>query len=175
MRFPRWFRSGAVSGDVCFVRLSVDTIDGEPFEERPWRLLDNSDSRLRGELTSTVHETLGPEFQVRSVTIGRGSIEIVVLIGTTYYAISRYKNFVESIELMVRQVKEVVKRFFERAAPMHVTVSASWTPGNGLAGLATLQDDAAAERVNPALWYLILSHAAMLAVVLWLLVGRLRP
>lgn len=174
MRFPRWFRSGAFAGDVCFVRLSVHTIDGEPFEERPWQILDNSDGRLRAEISSAVHEALGPEFQVQSLTIGRGSIEILILIGTTYYAVSRYKNFIESIELMVRQLKDIVKHFFERAAPMRVTVSATWTPGNGLASLAAPHDDAAAERVSPALWYLILSHAAMLAVVLWLLVERLR-
>jgi len=124
--------------------------------------------------SAEVHEALGPEFQVQSLTIGRGSIEILILIGTTYYAVSRYKNFIESIELLVRQLKDIVKHFFERAAPMRVTVSAAWTPGNGLASVAAPHDDAAAERVSPALWYLILSHAAMLAVVLWLLVGWLR-
>lgn len=165
-----WLRPRTIQGDVCFVRLTVHSRDGEPFEERPWRVLDNSNLRLREEIAAVVRENMGSAFEVRALTVGRGSIEIVVLIGTVYYAISRYKNFVESIELMLKQLKEVVKHFFERSAPMSVTVSASWTPAGGLIAAAPV----ASARSNPALWYLIVSHAAMLAVILWLLVLKLR-
>lgn len=175
-RLSRFFRGARViSGDVCLVRLTVTSPNDGPLDEFPLKILGNSEQRLRAELTEAVKQSLGQEFEIRSMTVGRGSVEILVLIGTAYYVVSRYKNFVESMELMVRQVKEVVRRFFERAAPVRVVVSGSWAPVGGVIQSSPLQSDPAEGRNTFVVWYLILSHAGMLIALLWLLVSGLKP
>jgi hypothetical protein len=166
-------RSQVISGDVCLVRLHV-TSPEDRLLDWPTKILGNSEYRLREEISEVVQQSLGPEFEVRSMTVGRGSIEILVLIGTAFYAISRYRSFVESMELLMRQLRKVVRFFFERSAQMSVSVSGSWTPMGGIPGAFSysLEDQNGNTLI---LWYLILSHAGMLAVLLWLLIGSLKP
>jgi hypothetical protein len=175
-KLSRFFMGARViSGDVCLVRLSVTSPDDGLLDDFPMKILGNSELRLRDEIADAVKQSLGQEFEVRSMTIGRGSVEILVLIGTTYYVVSRYKSFVESMELMVRQVKEVVRRYFERTAPMRVLVSGSWTPVGGIIQSSPFQPEPVQARNTFVVWYLILSHAGMLIVLLWLLVKGLKP
>jgi hypothetical protein len=105
------------------------------------------------------------------MSIARGSIEILVTIGAVYYAISRYKNFVESIELLASQLTGVVRRFLERAMPIkELAVSATWEPGAGLIRLEVEHPvPVAASWAYPLLWYVIVSHAALLVLFIWLL------
>lgn len=161
--------STAISGEVCLIRLNVSTHESDgPFERYPWKYLDNSEIGLRDEVEKAVRTTLGSEFHLDALAMGPGSIEIFVLIGTAYYALSRYKSLVESIELLVSQLKTIVQRFFERMAPMHSIVRATWSPGRGLLAAARTRSSS---RSHAALvtWYLVLSHAAMLGALLWLL------
>jgi len=150
------------------VRLTVcQRGDHPPFE--PWHFLESDNFRLREEVEVAVKETLGGEFALTSLTVGKGSIEIVAIIGTTFYAISRWKSFVESIELMVEQLKRVIRRHLEKASPSHPTITATWTPGRGLATIT--QREPRFERASLVTWYLVLSHAlmliALLALLLW--------
>jgi hypothetical protein len=148
-------------------------LDSNNLDEMPWKILSNSEQRLRKEITSVVKESLGPEFEVRALAVGRGSVEIVILIGTVYYVVSRYKNFVDSIELMVRQLQQAVRHFFEISAPTRVSVSGSWTPGAGLwqAGVAPAETPRSSSHL--LLVYMVISHAGMLVVLVWLLVWTL--
>jgi hypothetical protein len=175
-RLSRFFmRARIISGDVCLVRLTVTSPDDVRLDDFAPKILGNSELRLRDEIADAVKQSLGQEFEVRSMTIGRGSIEILVLIGTAYYVVSRYKNFVESMELMVRQVKGVVRRFFESTLPIRAVVDGSWAPIGGIVQSSPLQPEPGQERNMYVVWYLILSHAGMLTVLLWLLIRNLKP
>jgi hypothetical protein len=147
-------------------------------EERAWELLGRQSFKasLQSEIVAATHQSLGPEFDVRSMSLTRGSIEILVTIGAVYYALSRYKNFVESIDLLASQLMGVVRRFLERAMPQHVpqlAVSATWEPGPALVRLEGLEPLLPGVAwAYPLLWYVILSHAALLALFIWLLARR---
>jgi hypothetical protein len=136
-------------------------------------MFEDFDQELRERISGIVRETLGPPFEVRLVAVGRGSIEVIVLIGTTYYAISRYKNFVESIELVVRQITDLVRHIFGRATPTPVTATGTWAPAQGM--LAALPRRRVRAGSSLVLWYLILSHAAMMVVILWFVLSRGTP
>src|SRR5205814_1505782 len=111
----------------------VESTSDQEGDDWLWSTARKEDSRLREELAASIHEHLGPEFDVRSMTFARGSLEILIVVGTLYYAVSRYKNFVESIELAVAQMKRTVGSFFERRVPQPVAVRGTWNPGPGMA------------------------------------------
>jgi hypothetical protein len=163
-----------LSGEVLSVRLTV-TLDHD-FEREAWHILGDVREKLRSEIIAVTQQNLGPEFDVRSMTFARGSIEILVTIGAVYYAVSRYKPFVESVELFVSQLTGVVRRFFHGSLPLpsqDVAVSATWSPGPAFAGReAVLTPGEGPDWAFPLLWYLIVSHAALIAVLIWILVGK---
>ncbi len=151
------------------VNMNNPEMEGEVWNR--FRLTDD----LKTEMLHATHQILGPEFDIRSMSIARGSIEIFVTIGAVYYAVSRYKNFVESIELLNKQLAGVVRRFFEERfqRPIVADVFSTWEPGSGLVGLAASDTPfSSAAWAYPLLWYVILSHAALLALFIWLLARR---
>lgn len=170
MQLPRWRpeSEATISGEVCIVRLTVCQ-DGDHLPLKPRHFLENDNFHFREEVEAAVKETLGGEFALTSLTTGKGSIEIVAIIGTTFYAISRWKNFVESIELMVEQLKRVIRRNLERASPSHPTITATWTPGRGLVAVTQRGSEPRYENTSLVTWYLVLSHALMLITLLALL------
>ena len=152
---------------------------GPESNEFLWRVVERESSKLRDRMSATIHEHLGPEFDVRSMSFARGSVEILLVVGTLYYAVSRYKNFVESIELLLAQLRRAVSDFFDQRGPGPVSVTGNWTPGPGLVQSAAATSGlGVSTNVSAVVWYLIVSHAAMLAILLWLLVrafGRIGP
>lgn len=168
-------RSLMLSGEVLLVRLVVQAEEPEG-DGTLWVIAQRESYRLREEIAAAVHQHMGPEFDVRSMSFALGSLEILVVVGTLYYAVSRYKNFVESIELSVSQLKRVVSAFFGQRMPGPVPVQGSWSPGPGFVQAAPgLSGRLMGESSSLIVWYLILSHAAMLAVLLWLLIQGFRP
>ena len=155
-----------LSGEVAIVRLTVDANAPEG-DKYLWEIASDQGHRLREAIRQSIHEHLGPEFDVRSVTFARGSLEVLVVIGTLYYVVSRYKNFVESIELLLSQLKRLLAGFFESRVPSPVSVQGSWSPGPGLAqAVPNLFGGTVGDSPTVVVGYLVLSHAAMLAVVL---------
>ena len=64
--------------------------------------------------------------------LGRGSIELIIVlgaVGTVYMGFSRYKNFIESVELLKSQIEGVL-RLFMPASP--VRMEGSVIPGPAL-------------------------------------------
>jgi len=153
-----------LTGDVCYIRLHAE------FRQKDiplYRLLEESEMRV--ELQRATREILGPEFEVRSMAVGRGSIEIIALIGTSLYVMSRYKNFVESIELLVAQFRRVVLRFLGQYESEPSEVTTTWTPGSALTTAMVGTTKVYRWHSEPLLLiYVILSHAALLTALLWL-------
>ena len=121
-----------LSGEVLVVRLTVTTTEVPEGDDIMWSIASREGYRLRDEMARTVHEHMGPEFDVRSMSYARGSLEVLLVIGTLYYAVSRYKNFVESIELLIAQLRRTLASFFDPRVPGPVSVQGSWSPGPGL-------------------------------------------
>lgn len=162
-----------LSGPVCTFHIVVN-MDSES-QDRAWQLLGRPDYRtdLQSPMLASAHQTLGPELDVRSMSVTRGSIELFVTVGAIYYALSRYQNFVESIELLASQLAGVVRRFLGNFPMSPSDVSATWEPGPALVRLEALElETAGITWAYPLLWYVILSHAALLSLFIWLLARR---
>lgn len=178
MRMP-WRRrttSSVLSGAVCTIHIIIKNVDSES-EDQVLRGLWHPFSDLRSEILATTHQVLGPEFDIRSMSLARGSIEIFVTIGAIYYAMSRYKNFVESIELLATQLTGVVRRLLD---PMinqpisTISIWATWEPGPGLIRLEVEDHPSPVNGfwAYPLLWYVIVTHAALLTLLIWLFARR---
>jgi hypothetical protein len=159
-----------LSGDVAYFRCVMTSEQ----DDRLWDLASESKSKLEYEIEQAVHDILGPEFVVRGVSVVRGSVTLLFAIGTTYYVISKYKNFVESLELLKSQLKRLMLRYFENMQP---TIDITWTPGPSLANAEVIGPVyGSLDRIQLLLLsYLIISHAALLAMVLWLLYKKVSP
>jgi hypothetical protein len=79
------------------------------------------------------------------------------------------------MELMVQQLKEVVRYFFERTTQARLVVNGSWAPIGSITQSSPLRAEIREGKNTFVVWYLIVSHAGMLAVLLWLLVMGLKP
>jgi hypothetical protein len=112
------------------------------------------------------------KMEVRNITVRRGSIEFWVTIGTIYYVVSNYKQFVEGIELMVRQLRDIVYRLVSLREPT-VRVTYSWYNGPALEEIRARGSEATGlSREDLPMVYLIISHAALLFTLLWILLTR---
>src|ERR1044072_1674707 len=96
-----------LSGDVVYYRF-IMTMDVFEDEGRAWETIMVERRGMEEDINRVVRENLGSEFSLRSMTPIRGSIELILVIGTTYYAVSKYKNFIDSLELL----KSQLERFF---------------------------------------------------------------
>lgn len=159
------YNDNVISGEVAFFRVYVQYRHHEEEELIP-SYLDFLD-KLKNDIKQEMVKSLGEAFHIKSITIGRGSIEVLIVIGTTYYAISRYKNFIESLELLSSQIRNVANRFFSANRPESPDISVTWTPGRALALLDRSRDRLLPIQNNILLYYLIISHAVLLSFLLW--------
>jgi hypothetical protein len=138
--------------------------------------------RLQEEIQNQVRGTLGPNFDLVNVRIEKGSLTLLIFIGavgTFFMGFSRYESFVKSVNLLVEQLKDFMKRFFGRSvgggAVAPVSVSGSWEPGSSLAAANSVFAESSGPDANRILLgYLIFSHAALLGVLLWLVIRHLK-
>ena len=76
-----------LSGEVLVIRLIVQAV-GPETDDRLWSIASHDSYRLREEIATAVHAHMGPEFDVRSMSFARGSLELLIVVGTLYYAVS---------------------------------------------------------------------------------------
>jgi len=164
-----WQDSVVLSGDVMVCRFVVTGLEIEEEQMLLHRLISREDQELSFELRKLTQRVLGPEFEITSLSFRRGSIEIFAAVGATYYVISRYKNFIESLDLACSQMRRLLQQFFARSAPGQFTVTGSWSPGAAL----TIAESRASKSSSGLygaeilLWYFLVSHALLTGVVVW--------
>jgi hypothetical protein len=100
-------------------------------------------------------------------------------VGTFYMGFSRYESFIKSVNLLVSQLKSVFRRFFERVNPgppdIDIAVTGSWQPSaTVLNARASFNLSSGLDYGIVLLVYLLVSHAVILAALLWLLVRHLK-
>lgn len=166
-------RSLTVSGDIVLLRITVES--GNEREDDPlWSMAREANYELREQISFAVHRYLGPEFEIRNISFTRGSLGILVVIGTVFYAVSRYKSFLDSLALLMAQLQRLITIFFNQRMQIPVSVRTDWSPGPALV-VALQRTSASPHDISQlVIWYLIVSHGAMLAVLLWLLTRALR-
>lgn len=175
----RWFpflgRRIVLSGDVMTLRFIISARDDQEFDQRLRGLAYDLRDELEAEVRQATWRLLGSEFEVRSIVFGRSSLEILVAIGTAYYVVSRYKNFIESVQLLISQLKSLFERFFRPRVPVPIYVNGDWLPGPGLVTAGQIYAPYGSGDPNGILLiYLILSHAALLALFIWMVLRKLQ-
>jgi hypothetical protein len=171
-----------IYGAVGFLQFSVK-IDGEEnSDDFLYGYARETHRELEGEIRQQVKETLGSDFEVLEVRLDRGSVAILVVVGavgTFYMGFSRYESFIKSVNLLVSQLKGVFRRFFERVNPgppdIDLSVTGSWQPSaTVLNAREKLESSASFDYGIALLVYLLLSHAALLGTLVWLLIRHLK-
>jgi hypothetical protein len=170
-----------IYGFVGFLRLTVRT-GTENYDNDLLAYARERYRELEAEIDNEVRQTLGPEFEVQNVELHKGSITVLVVLGvagTIYMGFSRYESFIKSVNLLVSQLKGLLQRFFAQppgvAANSPVSVTGSWQPGPVVTAAShVLSSSTGIDSCQIVLGYLLLSHAALVAVLLWLVTRHLR-
>jgi len=163
----------SVSGDAAYFHYSIKLF-GDDEHAAMSRIIEEQSgkNRMQFEMEDAARALFGKDFYIRTVTVGRGSIELLVILataGTFYMGFSRYKNFIESAQLLKSQLQGIVRKFIPEAGE----VNANFVPGPALApveaSFASSEFDSQRHSglTMLLLWYVILSHAALLAIALW--------
>lgn len=169
-------RTVQISGDVAYFSVQIAFLDQKD-ELMAWERIHELEVEMRHEFDRVARDVLGREFRVRSMTIGRGSIEVIIVlaaVGSFYMGFSRYKNFMESLDLLRSQIQSILRRFM----PNSDSVSATWIPSPALVSVAENSTPLALQWYTShqiqmiLLIYFIVSHAAILAVLVWLLIRK---
>lgn len=164
-----------IYGFIGLVRLTVNTNDED---SELFGYARELRQKLEAEIDLQVQRTLGPEFEVLSVEINRGSITLLIVlgaVGTLYMGFSRYEGFIKSVNLLVSQIKGLLQRFFGQTASRPLSVTGSWEPGPVITEANRAFDiSSGIDSCQVVLVYLLLSHAALLGVLLWLVVRHLK-
>jgi hypothetical protein len=171
MRLNPFAEQILLSGDVVYYRF-VMRMDEYEDEERAWVTMMKERPVMEDMINRTIRDNLGSEFSLRSMTPIRGSIELILVIGTTYYAISKYKNFIDSLELLRTQLESFLKNFFGGRIASGMRISSSMTLGASTAA-GNIAGSGTFDANRFLLFYVLLSHAALLAVFIWIVLKRI--
>jgi ABC-type uncharacterized transport system permease subunit len=170
-----------VSGVVCFFQFVVSSLDDE--EDLLYRYAREMRQQIRDIIQKQVAETLGPEFQVLEVEMRPGSAVIAFALGTAfaiYMGFSRYESFIKSMGLLTSQISALFGHFFRTGpgqAPFsgRVSVNGVWRPGPAMTSANQIVSlSSGIDSGLLLLAYLVLSHAAMMGILLWLVVRHLK-
>lgn len=112
---------------------------------------------------------LGPEYNVRDVSIHGGSVELWLIVTTAFAMITNWGSFRQGLDYLISDLRKVIRKI----APAKVT-DASWSPGPALLQPQLQIPPDLIFETRLIVTYLVLSHAALLAFMLWMVWLRLR-
>jgi hypothetical protein len=172
-------RTMEVSGIVGYLQI----VASDNFDDRENSLYRHA-LEMRGELVAVankqVMETLGPEFEVLNLEIRPGSANIWIIIsavGSVLMTFSRYESFIKSLNLLLSQLSNVVSRILGRQPRPGggISVRSAWQPGPAITTANQLLSlSSGSDGCSSLIAYHVLSHAALMAVMIWLLVRHLK-
>ncbi len=139
-------------------------------DEELWSYAIEQTSVLRARVITTVGEFAGARGQltVLDVRILRGSVEVIIALGAAFELIAKWKDFVDGLELLSKQLSAVLEGFFaprvrgrQFAVESRVLVVPNRLPTQPTGGAGSSRD--------PFVTYLAATNAVMLAVIIGLL------
>jgi hypothetical protein len=161
-----------VSGKVAVIHLLASW----PEQDRRYDgRVAESFAEIREELDIFIHDIvrdqLGEEFRVE-VEITKGSIEVVFVISTAINLMILYKDIIESINLIIKQVKHFLRALLERRIGPYVVVSGGLLPNSPISN-AQIRRNKEISSSDILLYYLIGSHATLLLLFFWIIIKQL--
>ena len=157
-----------LSGDVAYIRIIINV--SREIEDEAWTWMVKIMPEIRSEAEELTNREFGSQLIVRSMTPIRGSIEVMVVIGATYYAVASYEDFLGGVERIRSQVQRLCSNRMERFNP---TVTSTTTLGPSAANVPTTPTAVIDPTKMILLGYIILSHAALLVLFIWMLSKKL--
>lgn len=161
-------------GEVCTVHLRVDFMDSD--EPRLWSLVSEGEAVLREKFSAALRMRLGRQFEIRSVTFGRGSIEIMVVVAAIGAFIVGYGELRDGLDHLVNDMRTILRQFFGRSTRGgSIYVSGGWAPGPVLFQIAPSHGGVFSDSrlVIIMLVYILSSHALLLAFFMRMVLEKL--
>ena len=174
-KFPFRNRKILLSGDVINLHFKVQVNDNIDMDNRLWEMLVETEKKLKIKLEESVYNHFHGQLEIKDIFFSRGSVTILIILGSTYYAISKYKSFIESIELLISHIKSILRRHFNTGSPSNLInisdmqITGSWTDGPALTN-SVVQPFISGYQIstNFLLGYLVFSHLIMLATIIFM-------
>jgi hypothetical protein len=170
-----------VSGLVATVHIVLQDHDASGERtDKVFSMAREMQGQIRRQVEEEVLATLGDNFEVVGLNISPGSAHIwihLAAVGAIYMGLSRYKSLVESVNLLTSQLTGVVRRILEpfQMDDENLIIRSNWTPGPAI--MTASQSLASQNRLDSCsflLMYLVLSHAALLALFFWLVIRHMK-
>jgi hypothetical protein len=170
-RLPRFWRRDSrpqaerppIPRAIAFLRFRVDPSETVPQAQSDlalWHELEDREGDLILQIEQAARTFFG-EGASAEVTIGRGSVLIeVVVLG--YGALKIYREVIENLDWFKAHVQGIIRRFF---GPHPVQIAGDAVPSPGLQEVARSVVPLPRDELLVA--YLVVSHAALLGVLLW--------
>jgi hypothetical protein len=126
--------------------------------------------RLREQINSYVEQELGEGFQIAHITVGRGSVEILVAIAAITEIVANWDEFATNVERLLSRLRALFwsRRFFPLPGP--VWVEADWRPDFDVGRLLSGRGWDSVEIPIPVAVYVLATNLAMLGLLIWLVV-----
>lgn len=100
----------------------------DPAADEVFRIIArDGHTRLSEELTGMIPAILGSTFHLQGIDIRRGSGRIVVYVAGGFNAISKYPDFVRSLELLRRQIEGLLREMFVSRGLQQLGLASGWT------------------------------------------------
>jgi hypothetical protein len=163
-----------IYGDFLTFRYIISAVDPSPSSDTLLaERLQAEHNPLRDEINKVVGNILGKNFTVSELAIKNGSVEVLVVIsaiGVVYMGLSRYKNFIESIDLLRTHVRDIISHRADVPAP---TITSTWEPSPLV--VRNLNDNQSSDN-NPLLLvlvaYILITHFSLFVALLYFVSGR---
>lgn len=147
---------------------------GPNLETQAWASLQDLESSLRVNLEQSITRRLGAP-STESVRVElfyrRGSVELLLIASALITAVSNYGAFRQGMDYFRGDVEAVTRLFFPNAQ----VILEDFVPGPAVQQVddvqkPTVYSAAPQGSTGPLLWYLVLSHGAMILLLTFLLV-----
>lgn len=160
-----------ITGNVAILKFYISIKDSkinDNEETNLYNITQEYQEKLKVEIEENIKGILGSQFDLVKFEIRKGSVEVILIIGTTYVVISRYKNFVESLKILKNQLENIFRRFYNRGQNFpNISIDSSLTLGAGLTDAKAVFD---INMYNFVVLYLILTNLILIGTLIYLAV-----
>jgi len=123
----QFIKSKVFKGEVARLTVFIDFEDEHDdqiyTENQLLQSFQKKEKELELEISELIRKYLGKQFTLESISIKKGSITIIAIIAATiatFDLISKYKDFIDSLDLIKNQVSRLINRFIRRNQPQHI-------------------------------------------------------
>jgi hypothetical protein len=123
----QFIKSKVFKGEVARLTVLIDFEDEHDdqiyTENQLLQSFQKKEKELELEISELISKYLGKQYTLESISIKKGSITIIAIIAATiatFDLISKYKDFIDSLDLLKNQVSRLINRYIRRNQPQHI-------------------------------------------------------